>query len=68
MIRNCVLFKETVIRRNAELAHIIADKNVEGSAGSDADGTLQLPHRIGQREVWYKPCKGEETPPCRFPP
>lgn len=29
VIRNCVLFKETVIRRNAELAYIIADKNVE---------------------------------------
>ena len=29
VVRNCVLFKETVIRRNAELAYIIADKNVE---------------------------------------
>lgn len=29
VIRNCVLFKETVIHRNAELAYIIADKNVE---------------------------------------
>lgn len=28
-IRNCVLFRDTVVRRNAELAHIIADKNVE---------------------------------------
>lgn len=28
-VRNCVLFKETVVRRNADLAYIIADKNVE---------------------------------------
>lgn len=29
VVQNCVLFKETAIRRNAGLAHIIADKNVE---------------------------------------
>ena len=29
IVRNCVLFKETVVRRNAELAYIIGDKNVE---------------------------------------
>jgi len=28
-VRNCILFKETAVRRSAELAHIIADKNVE---------------------------------------
>lgn len=28
-VRNCVLFKDTVIRRNADLAHIITDKRVE---------------------------------------
>ncbi|MDD3347709.1 glucose-1-phosphate adenylyltransferase subunit GlgD [Oscillibacter sp.] len=29
VIRNCVLFKETTVRRNARLSYIIADKNVE---------------------------------------
>ena len=29
VVRNCVLFKETAVRRSASLAHIIADKNVE---------------------------------------
>lgn len=28
-VRNCVLFKETTIRRNAQLSYIIADKGVE---------------------------------------
>lgn len=28
-VRNCVLFKETVVRRNAQLSYIIADKDVE---------------------------------------
>ena len=28
-VRNCVLFKDTAVRRNAELAYIIADKSVE---------------------------------------
>ena len=29
VVRNCVLFKETVVRRNAQLSYIIADKDVE---------------------------------------
>lgn len=29
VIRNCVLFKETVVRENARLSYIITDKNVE---------------------------------------
>ena len=29
VIRNCVLFKETVVRSNAQLSYIITDKNVE---------------------------------------
>ena len=28
-VRNCVLFKETVVRRDAQLSYIIADKDVE---------------------------------------
>ncbi len=28
-VRNCVLFKETAVRRNAQVSHIIADKHVE---------------------------------------
>lgn len=29
VVRNCVLFKETAVRRGAEIAHLIADKYVE---------------------------------------
>lgn len=29
VVRNCVLFKEDIVRRNAQLAYIIADKDVE---------------------------------------
>jgi len=29
VVRNCVLFKESTVRSNAQLAYIIADKNVE---------------------------------------
>ena len=29
MVRKCVLFKETVVRRDAQLSYIIADKDVE---------------------------------------
>lgn len=29
VVRNCVLFKEDIVRRNAQLSYIIADKNVE---------------------------------------
>ena len=29
VVRNCVLFKETVVHRNASLSYLIADKNVE---------------------------------------
>ena len=29
VVRNCVLFKETVVRRDAQLSYIIADKDVE---------------------------------------
>ena len=28
-VRNCVLFKETAVRRGAAVSHLIADKNVE---------------------------------------
>ena len=29
VVRNCVLFKESAIRRNASVSYLIADKNVE---------------------------------------
>ena len=29
VVRNCVLFKETVVHRNAEVSYLIADKDVE---------------------------------------
>ena len=29
VVRNCVLFKEDIVRRNAQLSYMIADKDVE---------------------------------------
>ena len=42
-VRNCVLFKETVIRRNAQLAYIIADKDVEVLEGRTLMGHANYP-------------------------
>ena len=43
VIRNCVLFKETVVRRNAEMAHIIADKDVQVLEGRTLMGHSSYP-------------------------
>ncbi len=42
-VRNCVLFRETAVRRNAELAYIIADKNVEVLADRTLIGHSSYP-------------------------
>ena len=43
VISNCVLFKETVVRRNAEMAHIIADKDVQVLEGRTLMGHSSYP-------------------------
>ena len=43
VIRNCVLFKETVIHSNAHLAYIIADKDVEVLEGRTLMGHATYP-------------------------
>jgi glucose-1-phosphate adenylyltransferase len=43
VVRNCVLFKETVVRRSAELAYIIADKDVEVLADRTLMGHSSYP-------------------------
>ena len=43
VIRNCVLFKEVVVRRDAEMAHIIADKDVEVLEGRTLMGHSSYP-------------------------
>lgn len=42
-VRNCVLFRDTVIRRNANLAYIIADKRVEVLADRTLIGHASYP-------------------------
>lgn len=42
-IRNCVLFKETVIHKNAKLVYTIADKNVEVMEGRTLMGHATYP-------------------------
>ena len=42
-IHNCVLFKETVVRKDARLSYIIADKNVEIMAGRTLMGHATYP-------------------------
>ncbi|MCI2057436.1 MAG: glucose-1-phosphate adenylyltransferase subunit GlgD [Oscillibacter sp.] len=42
-VRNCVLFKETAVREGAQLAHIIADKNVEVTPGCMMIGQASYP-------------------------
>lgn len=43
VVRNCVLFKGTVVRQDAQLSYIIADKNVEVLAGSALMGHETYP-------------------------
>ncbi len=43
VIRNCVLFKETIVRKNAQLSYIITDKNVEILADRTLMGHASYP-------------------------
>lgn len=43
VIHNCVLFKETVVRRNARLSYVITDKNVEVLADRTLMGHATYP-------------------------
>ena len=43
VVRNCVLFKEDIVRRNAQLAYIIADKDVEVLADRTLMGHATYP-------------------------
>ena len=43
VVRGCVLFKEAAVRRGAELAYIIADKNVEVLSGRTLMGHAAYP-------------------------
>lgn len=47
-VRNCVLFRDTVIRRNADLAYIIADKRVEVLADRTLIGHSSYPLVLGK--------------------
>lgn len=50
-VRNCVLFKETVVRRNAQLAYIIADKDVEVLADRTLMGHATYPIVLAKGSV-----------------
>ena len=43
VVRNCVLFKEDIVRRNAQLSYIIADKDVEVLADRTLMGHATYP-------------------------
>lgn len=43
IVRNCILFKNTAIRANAQLSHIIADKHVEVLPGRTLMGHATYP-------------------------
>ena len=43
VVRNCVLFKETMGRKGAQLAYVIADKDVEFREGRTMMGQATYP-------------------------
>ena len=51
VVRNCVLFKEDIIRRNAQLAYIIADKDVEVLADRTLMGHATYPIVLAKGSV-----------------
>jgi len=50
-IRNCVLFRDTRVHKNARLSHIIADKNVEVMEGRVLMGQPNYPIVLAKRSV-----------------
>ena len=51
VVRNCVLFKETAVRENAQLSYIIADKNAEVQAGRTLVGHATYPIVLAKNSV-----------------
>ena len=51
VVRNCVLFKESVVRKDAQLSYIIADKNVEVLAGRTLVGHATYPIVLAKGSV-----------------
>ena len=51
VVRNCVLFKETAVRRNAEVSYLIADKNVEVLADRTLMGHSSYPIVLAKGSV-----------------
>ena len=43
MVDGCILFKDTVVGRGAQLRHVIADKDVKVSPGVHLEGTEKYP-------------------------
>ena len=50
-VRNCILFKETAIGKDAELAYVIADKNVDVLAGRTLMGHSSYPIVLAKGSV-----------------
>ena len=51
VVRNCVLFKEDIVRRNAQLSYIIADKDVEILADRTLMGHATYPIVLAKGSV-----------------
>ena len=43
MVRNCVIFKDSIVRKDAQLSYIIADKDVEVLPGRTLMGHVTYP-------------------------
>ena len=51
VVRNCVLFKEDIVRRNAQLSYIIADKDVEILADRTLMGHASYPIVVAKGSI-----------------
>ena len=51
VVRNCVLFKEAAVRRNASVSYLIADKNVEVLADRTLMGHSSYPIVLSKGSV-----------------
>ena len=48
VVDGCILFKDTVVGRGAQLRHVIADKDVKVSPGVHLEGTEKYPLVLGK--------------------
>ena len=48
VVDGCILFKDTVVKKNAVLRHVIADKDVTVGAGMHLEGTEKYPMVLGK--------------------